>query len=322
MTPTLDSSLSNPEIKPYRLQKVCGKRTFSAQFYGEAGPVVVCLHGFPDTLQTFQRQIPALVKAGFRVLVPVLPGYDVVSQHPQGRYYLTELVDWLVGWLDFIDEEKVHLVGHDWGAGIAWMTALMQPRRVLSLTSIAIPSLRHLPRGLLRHPGQLFRSWYMSFFQLPGLPERLLTLRGGWLVRRLWRAWSPGWTAPEAELAAVCQTLQQPGVPQAVVDYYRCLFNLLDPASREARRWINRPLTPPLLLITGARDGCMDTRLFDQGCTEADFPGGVDLFRLMGAGHFCHQEKPESVNRVLLEFLRAHTGATAGRLRPVVRQPG
>lgn len=319
---TPGSSLSVDGIKPYFLQNVCEKRTFSAQLYGESGPFVVCLHGFPDNNLTFRFQVPALVQAGYRVLVPVLPGYEVSSLDPQGRYHLTELVGWLVRWLDFIGEDKVHLVGHDWGAGIAWLAAVMHPQRFHSITSIAIPSLRHLPGGILRHPGQLFRSWYMSFFQLPLVPEQALALRDGWLVRKLWRDWSPGWTPPDGQLYSVCHDLLQPGVPSAVVGYYRCLFSLFDEASRDARRFMAHTVTQPVLMMTGAQDGCVDTRLFDLGPDEADFPGGVELYRIMGAGHFCHLEKPDLVNRKLLAFLQAHTPGKTRRASGAVHQPG
>lgn len=318
---TLESSLSLEGIKPYLLQNVCGKRTFSAQLFGESGPIVVCLHGFPDNYLTFRYQVPALVRAGYRVLLPVLPGYDPASVDPDGRYQVTELVRWLEGWLDFLNEEKVHLVGHDWGAAVTWLAAVMIPGRLYSITSIAIPSLHHLARGLLRHPGQLRKSWYMGFFQLPLLPERALTLGDGWLIRRLWRNWSPGWDAPDGQLYSVCNDLQQPGVAAAALGYYRCLFRLFDPENRAGRALLARKVDLPTLMISGGRDGCLDTRLFEEGLVEADFAGGVELYRLMGAGHFCHLEKPELVNRKLLTFLRAHTagpvrqaGELAGQL--------
>ncbi|HVK98862.1 MAG TPA: alpha/beta hydrolase [Dongiaceae bacterium] len=283
---------------------------------------MVCLHGFPDNYLTFRHQVPALVRAGYRVLLPVLPGYESSSVDPDGNYQIVQLVRWLENWLDFLGEKKVHLVGHDWGAVVAWLAAVMIPERLHSITSIAIPSLRHLVKEAWRHPGQARKSWYIGFFQLPLLPERALTLGDGWLVRRLWRDWSPGWKAPDGQLYSVCHDLQQPGVAAAALGYYRCLFRLLDPDHRVGRSLLARKVDLPTLMICGGRDGCLDTRLFEPALMDTkDFSGGVELYRLMGAGHFCHLEKPALVNRKLLSFLQAHApgpvrqaGELAGQL--------
>lgn len=279
---------------------------------GENGPVVVLLHGFPDTWQTFDQQVPALVAAGFRVLVPVLPGYDSGSVDPAGRYFASGLVQWLINWLDALGEGRVHLVGHDWGAVIAWLAVVQHPGRFHSLTAIAIPSLHHLPRAVLHHPGQLLNSWYMGFFQWRGVAERALQAGDGWLIRQLWRNWSPGWEAPAAHLDAVCRQLLQPDIQQAALGYYRCLFKWWDREHRHGRSLLGLKVAVPTLMISGAQDGCMDTRLFDAALVEADFPAGIELYRLMGAGHFCHLEKPALVNHKLTQFLRHCQPAPTG----------
>ena len=296
-----ESLLQN--IRSDVVENVCEKRTFSARLAGEKGPMVVLLHGFPDTWQTFNHQIPFLVQQGYRVLVPVMPGYEQGSADPEGRYYPTDLVRWLISWLDHMGEEKVHLVGHDWGAVTAWMAAVMAPERFHSLTAIAIPSLHHMARAIARHPTQLLKSWYIGFFQLPGIPERALDLGHGWLIRRLWRNWSPGWEAPSLHLQEVCDQLLQPEVKAAALAYYRCLFRVWTGEHRNGRRWLMHPVSLPTLMISGHKDGCMDTRLFDEALVDADFPAGVELYRLMGAGHFCHLEKPDLVNRKIARFL-------------------
>lgn len=299
------------DIKTQVLQNVCEKRTFSAQLCGENGPLVVLLHGFPDTAGTFLHQVPALVASGYRVLVPVLPGYESSSCDGSGRYFVSDLVPWLTGWLDQLGGTKVHLVGHDWGAVIAWLAAANHPERFHSLTTIAIPSLRHLPGAIAQHPGQLLKSWYMGFFQLRGLADHAVRAGNGWLIRRLWHSWSPDWEPPADHLDAVCRQLTQPEVQKAALAYYRCLFTVWDDAHRRGRSLLTRDIQVPTLMITGARDGCMDTRLFD-GAVEADYPAGITLFRIADAGHFCHLEKPQQVNHILKQFIRQHDPATTG----------
>lgn len=297
-------------IRTDSIQNICEKRTFTAQFYGERGKVVVLLHGFPDDYLTFSEQIPCLVNAGYRVLVPVLPGYETSSVDPEGHYHLVDLARWLVSWLDLLEQDKVHLVGHDWGALIAWMAGSMYPERFYSLTTIAIPSLRHLPNAILSHPSQLLNSWYIGLFQIPGLAEMALGAGDGWLIRQLWRRWSPGWDAPAAHIDRVCQQLSQPQVRQAALGYYRSLFHWQAAEHREGRQWLWSGVKIPVLMISGALDGCMDTRLFDKALVEHDFPAGVELYRIGGAGHFCHLEKPDLVNHKLTQFIQGHEAAS------------
>lgn len=316
------SRLPWKEIKTQVLQIVCEKRTFSGHLFGETGPLVVMVHGFPDDYLTFAEQVPALVEAGYRVLLPVLPGYEESSVDPDGRYFLPELVWWLVSWLDELKEDKVHLVGHDWGAVIAWLAAARYPERFHTLTAIAIPSLRHMAQAIRHHPTQLLKSWYMGFFQLPGVAEAAVGAGNGWLIRRLWRNWSPGWNGAPEHVDRICRLLQQPAIRQAALGYYRSLFRVMDATHREGRSWLRQSVAVPTLMITGARDGCMDTRLFDTALVDADFPAGVELYRLMGAGHFCHLEKPALVNRKLLQFLNDSVASPARPQRELSRHLG
>jgi len=106
---------------------------FSALEDGK-GPLVLCLHGFPDNYHSFDSQIPALVEAGYRVVVPMLRGYEPQSQPADGDYHLNNMVEDVITWIDQLGEEKVHLVGHDWGALIGYLTATMHSDRLLSLT--------------------------------------------------------------------------------------------------------------------------------------------------------------------------------------------
>lgn len=275
--------------------------SFSALEQGE-GPLVLCLHGFPDDRDSFRQQLPALARAGFRAVAPRLRGYEPSSQPTDGDYHLEALAGDVLGWLDDLDVPDAHLVGHDWGAIIGTATAAQAARRLRSLTTLAVP---HVPRGvpLRRLPGQLRRSWYMLFFQLRGLAERVVARDDLAFLDGLWRAWSPGWSWPPEALEAVKRTFREPGVLPAALGYYRALFDFATPAGRRSLGLIRRRVDVPTLALTGARDGCLDTRFYDA-MTPEDFPMGLRVMRIADAGHFLHQEQPDVVNRIVLDWLR------------------
>lgn len=309
-------------IKPQILKKICEKRTFSAYYWDGSGPLVICLHGFPDTVNSFHLMVPALVDAGYRVLVPVMPGYEHSSADPFNRYFVTDLAQDVVAWIDRMGEDAAHLVGHDWGAVTAWLASAMFPHRFFSMTSIAIPPLKRFGEALQRCPSQLLKSWYMGFFQLPLLPERVIQARNGAFVRMLWRRWSPGWPPPEELLQPALDALQDPVICRSALGYYRCLTRVFHPRHEQGRRALKLPYQVPCLMITGADDGCMDTRLFELGMREADFMAGAELYRLMGAGHFCHLEKPRQVHAKLLSFLEMHPKGAKKLADELARQLG
>jgi pimeloyl-ACP methyl ester carboxylesterase len=280
--------------------------TFSALEQGE-GSVVLCLHGFPDHARSFRHQLPALAGAGFHAIAPMMRGYEPSSQPADGDYHVVRMAEDVVAWIDELGAERVHLVGHDWGAVIAYLVAAMAPERVRSLTTMAIPHPGRMERELLRkRPSQLGKSWYMFFFQLRGFAD-LWIERDDWaFIEMLWRDWSPGWTLPDDELRAVKATLSQPGVKRAALGYYRAIFEVFSPEARETRQLFARKIDVPTLALTGALDACMDTRLHDDVMSDADFPAGLRVVRLEGAGHFLHQEKPGETNRLLREWLTTH----------------
>lgn len=298
-----------------RLELHHGDLRFSALSAGE-GPLVLCLHGFPDHARSFRTLMPALARAGYRAVAPWLRGYETGSQPADGRYDVPALAGDVVAWLDELKVERAHVVGHDWGAVVAYRLGQTVPDRLRSVTAMAVPWLGLPPARLARVPSQLARSWYMFFFQVPGLPERVLRARDFALVAWLWRSWSPGWRLEPDEWRALQMSLAQRGVLGAVLGYYRCAF---DWRSHVTRHWLGSrdlPVRVPTLALTGEEDGCLDTRLFDEWPPSA-FPAGLRLERVARAGHFAHLERPELVNRRILEWLRAVDGEHAEAWRLV-----
>lgn len=275
----------------------------------EPRPVVLCLHGFPDHNRTFAAQIAGLTAAGYRVVAPLLRGYEPCSQPIDDDYHVIRMVEDVLGWIEALGVLRVHLVGHDWGAVVGYQVAALAPERLLSLTTLAVPHLRRVVRGLVGTPVQLKNSWYIALFQVRGIAERLLKARDFALVERLWRDWSPGWEIPEEQLRLVKRTLRQPGVITAALAYYRAAADPISRAAAETRRLAFARVTVPTLAMTGADDGCIDTRLFDRMMRPEEWPGGLEVVRVRGAGHFLHQERPDEVNARLLAWLRRHDAA-------------
>ncbi len=274
---------------------------------GEAPrPIVLCLHGFPDHNRSFRHQIPALTEAGYRVVAPMLRGYEPSSQPVDDDYHTIRMVEDVLGWIEYLGVLRVHLVGHDWGAVIGYQVAALAPERLLSLTTIAVPHLRRLPGGLMKVPQQLANSWYTLFFQLRGVAEVALRRGDFALIEKLWRDWSPGWSPPDEEMPLHRRLFAQRGRPKAALRPYGGRCPALSRAAAESRRLGFAAIPVPTLAITGERDGCMDTRLFDEVMRGADFPRGLKVRRIRDAGHFVHQEQPGEVNGILLEWLRRH----------------
>ena len=273
---------------------------------GDARPVVLCLHGFPDHNRSFRHQIGALSEAGYRVVAPMLRGYEPSSQPVDDDYHVIRMVEDVLGWIEYLGVLRVHLIGHDWGAVIGYQVAALAPERLLSLTTMAVPHLRRLGRGIVQVPKQLGNSWYTLFFQLRGVAELAVRHNDFALIERLWRDWSPGWALPEEEMRLLKRTFRQPGVLKAALRYYRAAFDPISRAAAESRRLAFAPISVPTLAITGETDGCVDTRLFDEVMRGADFPRGLKVRRIRGAGHFVHQERPEEINPLLLEWLRKY----------------
>jgi pimeloyl-ACP methyl ester carboxylesterase len=241
-----------------------------------------------------------LAGLGFDVVAPRLRGYEPSSQPHDNDYDVMSLATDVIGWLDDLEVERAHLVGHDWGAVIAYVVAAQHPHRVRTATTMAIPPLARIPSAVRRVPRQLLRSWYMTWFQMPWLSDRSLRAGDWQLVRRLWRTWSPGYSLTAGEWDELRDMFEQEGVASGSLAYYR--QNATPPIMLGLRRpaAMTQPaIAVPTLIISGAEDGCMDRRLFGLSLHEADFPEGVEHVEIPDVGHFMHLEQPEVVNELL-----------------------
>jgi pimeloyl-ACP methyl ester carboxylesterase len=294
------------EAKVATLTLERGPLRFSARSCGK-GPLVLCLHGFPDNAGSWRHQLPLFADAGYRAVAVTLRGYESSSVPSTGGFAQADLAADVIAFLDGLGAERAHLVGHDWGAAIGYAAAAAAPTRFASLATLAVPHPGRFLTGILAHPRQLRLSWYMFFFQLRGIAERTVSRDDFEFIRRRWRDWSPGWEAPRDVLESVIHTLRQPHVLTAALGYYRSALSPrslpLSPAARRAARF---PVPVPTLAITGERDGCIDSCVFREMMRPEDFPNGLDVAAIPDAGHFVHQERPAAVNALLLDWFRRH----------------
>lgn len=260
------------------------------------GPVVLLLHGFPEFWYGWRNQIEPLANAGFRVIVPDQRGYNLSCKPARvASYALTELVSDVIAVVDQLGQQRIFLAGHDWGAAVAWSTALLHPQRIAKLAVLNVPHPSVMRRFLTSCPRQTLRSWYMFFFQLPWLPEAVFSafhFRIG--ARSLLRSSRPGAFSPE-DLARYREAWSQPGALTAMMNWYRALF-------RHRTKFPHSTVNVPTRILWGERDAFLLTEMAHESlryCTSAE------LFTFAGASHWLQHEEPARVSELLLEFFRS-----------------
>ena len=277
-----------------------GLLTFSAQAMGD-GPIVLCLHGFPDNAGSFRHQLPVLAEAGYRAISLTLRGYEPRSIPADGDYTIETIATDILAVIDSLNTGPVHLIGHDWGAAAAYVAAAAAPERFRSLTVMAVPHAGRFARDGLRIPRQLRLSWYMGFFNIPWLSDWIVSRRDYRFIRWLWRDWSPSWQPEPGVLEGVISTLSQPGVRSAALGYYRAALSIKALLVSVEEAHYSVPV--PTLALSGERDGCIASDVFEELMVAQDFPQGLTFSRIPQAGHFLHQEQPGRVNRKIVDWL-------------------
>jgi pimeloyl-ACP methyl ester carboxylesterase len=284
------------------------------------GPLVVLLHGFPESWYSWRHQIPALARR-FRVVAPDLRGYND-SEKPRDvrAYSLAEVTADVAGLIAAFGEREAVVVGHDWGSAIAWTVAMERPDLVKRLVILNCPHPAIFVRHLRENPRQMARSLYMLAFQIPVLPELLLGLNRAWLVRRAVErsAVRRDGITPEA-LETLRTNASKPGALRAALNYYRAMGR--SPEARGAwPRWLRRFLwgdrmpeglretpddwprvTAPTLVIWGENDVALGLELTHGMEPLVAAPFQIKYIPL--CGHWVQQEQPELVNAYLLDFL-------------------
>ncbi|MBV9099522.1 MAG: alpha/beta fold hydrolase [Candidatus Dormibacteraeota bacterium] len=255
------------------------------------GTPVVLLHGFPETSASWDLVAPELAAAGYRVLAPDQRGYSPRAR-PGGRgaYRSTELVRDVLALADSAGAGAFHVVGHDFGAAVAWVLAMRSPERLLTMTALSVPHPAAFRRAAFSGP-QGLRSWYMAFFQLPWLPEAMLTAQS-------WRSFERNLERsglPQQFAERYVTHLREPGALTAALNWYRGLRPLADARATK--------VAVPTLLMWGTRDAYVhETGIH---LTERYMSGPYRLAVLDGVNHWIPETAAEQVVELLLPHLAA-----------------
>lgn len=254
-----------------------------------SGPPVLLLHGFPDSSSLWRHQIPALVRAGFRAIAPDLRGFGE-SSRPEAieAYAIPTALGDVTGILDALGIGRAHVVGHDWGAALAWFLAAMFPDRVDRLVAMSVGHPASFADASIE---QREKSWYMLLFQFEGTAEELLQ-RDDWKLFREWLRHHP-------ELERWIPDLSRPGALRAALNFYRANAH---PAAAAAGPIALPPVKAPTLGIWSTGDAYL-TEAQMTG-SAAHVAGSWRYERVEGASHWLQLDQPERVSRLLVEFLQ------------------
>ncbi len=267
--------------------------------YVEAGegPLVVLLHGFPQSHHMWRFQLPVLVEAGFRIVAPDMRGYNLSEKPDRIEHYrVGTLVRDVERLIVERGAEKATVVGHDWGAIIAWFAAMRHPERVEKLAILNVPHPARFLDGLTM-PKQLLKSSYMFFFQIPRLPEKALSAGDFAVLRAALRRnpVRPGAISAD-DVERYVGAMAQPGALTATINYYRAL--LRNPSETQA---LPKKIEAPTLVIWGEKDVFLSLELADPGPL---WVSNLRVERLPDASHFVAEDRPDEVNALLLDFLQ------------------
>lgn len=269
------------------------------------GPLVLCLHGFPDNPHTYKALTPRLVDAGYRVVAPYMRGYAPTSTAPDGRYDAALLGLDASALIDELgDGQAAAVIGHDWGAFATYAVAAFAPEKVEKIVTIAIAH----PGALLGELGLNYDvikgGWHAYFFQMPSAEQAVAHNDFDFLLK-WWRDASPEFDIPPDVIESVKVSFRQEGTIEAAINYYRHTFNPAgrDPALAELSEKIAAPTTLPCLAFHGTRDRPGRLETFER--MDHLFTNKLEKVVIEGTGHFMHLEQPETVNSKIIEFLTA-----------------
>ncbi|MCF8470471.1 MAG: alpha/beta hydrolase [Parvibaculum sp.] len=283
---------------------------FEVDMCGEGDKFALLLHGFPESKFSWRHQMPLFAELGYTVWAPNLRGYGG-SSRPKGReaYAMPHLLDDVAGLIDAARTRGIcgpaTLVSHDWGGAIAWTFALEQVRPLERFIVMNLPHPALFTKGL-RTWKQLKRSWYVFFFQIPWLPEKLMTARGAHAVGEAFRSMAIDKSRfPEQVLERYRKNALLPGAMTAMINYYRANFRGTPP-----KVWTDPPqLETPTLMIWGEEDAALGKEL-TYGTEElvSDFT----IRYLPQVSHWVQQEAPEAVNAMIRAWIEGRHVPKAG----------
>lgn len=278
------------------------------------GRLALCLHGFPECWYSWRYQLPLLARLGYRAWAPDLRGYGT-SDRPErvSDYAIDRLQEDVAGLIDAAGAEGTTLIAHDWGGIVAWSFAMRRIRPLERLVVMNLPHPACMEREMRSGWAQRRRSWYVLFFQLPWLPERLLAAGNYRGVREAFRGMAVDKSRfPDEVLDVYVENAARPGATTAMLNYYRAIMR--GGGARRMRAFGYPKIETPTLLLWGDEDSALgkETTLG----TEA-FVSDLTVRHLPGVSHWVQQEAPEKVNAMLEAWLKDEPVPEADALEEV-----
>lgn len=271
------------------------------QFGARHAPVVIALHGFPDTARSWRPVGERLAAQGFHVVAPYLRGY--APSPLDGPFDVDALADDLAAIVATISPgAPVVLVGHDWGSVIAYIALLRHPTLFRVAVTLAVPHPLAFLKSLPRTPSQVLRSSYMALFQIPRVAEAIVTRNDFAFIDTLWQRWSPGYVLPPDERRALkdCLAASMPGP----LGPYRTLAWPPQAALQRIAHARSGRIGVPTLHLQGDQDGCIAV----AACVgeERFFSAAFERRVLAGVGHFAPLEAPDAVANAIVDWTTRH----------------
>lgn len=243
------------------------------------GPLVLLVHGFPDTAHTWDAALPALAAAGYRAVAPFTRGYHPTEIPADGRYDTDTLGADLLALIEALGEQQAIIIGHDWGASAGYAAATLAPERVRLLVTFAIPH----PAGIRPTPSLAWKVRHFVTLRRRNAAERVRANNFA-MIDELVQRWSPAWAVPPGETRHVKESFSAPGSLDAALGYYRAI-GLRLPRSHKP------PITVPTVSFAGEQD-IIHPRLYEKA--RHCFAASYAVVQVPG-GHFMHREYPDHV---------------------------
>ncbi len=268
----------------------------------EDGPLLILLHGFPEFWYGWRHQIGWFASAGFRVWAPDQRGYNL-SDKPRGvaAYHIDTLADDVIELIQAAGRGKAFVVGHDWGAAVAWHLVTYHPGRIEKLGVLNVPHPTVMVQTLKRNLQQVRKSWYMFFFQIPWLPEWGLGRKGAQGISQMLQRSGKQGTFTDADLVRYREAWTQPGALTAMINWYRSAirsgFASIHDSPTPGRR-----ISIPILMLWGKKDVALS---YEMAQPSIDLCEQGKLKFYEDATHWLQHDEAGAVNQALLDFLRS-----------------
>ncbi len=272
-----------------------GIRLHVVQAGPKSGIPVMLLHGFPEFWYGWRKQIPALVDAGCRVIVPDQRGYNL-SNKPKDKkdYGVFTLVDDVLGLIKALDYEKVNLVGHDWGAVVGWTLAITHPEKLHKLTVMNAPHPAVINKFLRRDLDQMRRSWYVGFFQIPWLPEKMMSASNFREMIRGMKNTAKKNSFTDEAFEKYKEAWSQPDAMPSMLNWYRAIVQRPPKMPEDMRVKVRT------LMMWGMKDFALTHRMARPSMDYCD-KGNLILFP--ESTHWVQHDAAAEVNHYLVDFL-------------------